>query len=107
MMMRLFLILLLLLLTVSAGLAFWSYRDLRKPVYHSRAGQYITIPRGSSPPTVVKKLAAEGIIKHQWPLLIYLKLSGVGLHFRAGEYRFPSPVAPLVVADKLQKGEER
>ena len=39
-------------------------------------GKFIVIPKGSSPGTVVKKLAAEGIIKHEWPLNFILKGTG-------------------------------
>ena len=87
--------------------AYWIYRDLRTPVYHNRGGQYIDIPRGSSPSAVLKRLASEGIVRHEWPLQIYLKFTGFGPRFKAGEYRFPSPITPLAVIKKLQQGEDR
>jgi len=55
----------------------------------------------------VKKLATEGIIKHEWPLMIYLKSTGSGSSIRAGEYNFPSPIAPLTVLARLQRGERK
>ena len=85
----------------------WIYSDLRKPITHDKSGQYIEIPRGSSPSAIVKKLAAEGIIKHEWPLILYLKGTGRGSTLKAGEYDFPSPVSPLGVLAKLQQGERR
>jgi len=89
------------------GVGAWAYNDLRKPVAHAKSGKYIVIPKGSSPGTVVKKLAAEGIIKHEWPLAFYLKASGKGASIKAGEYDFPSPISPLSVADRLQRGERQ
>jgi len=96
----------LVLLAVSAS-AIWVYRDLHTPIKHTRHGQYVEIPRGSSPATVVSKLADEGIIKHKWPLSLYLKLSTRGSHIKAGEYDFPSPISPLAVVERLREGEQR
>lgn len=104
---RLILLVLSLLILLCAGLVAWAYADLRRPVAHQRRGQYVEIPAGSSPSSVVRKLAAEGIIKREWPLLIYLKLTGKGSTLKAGEYDFPSPITPLGVLAKLQRGERR
>lgn len=90
-----------------AGFGAWVYFDLHKPVGHAKTGQYIEIPKGSSPTSIVKKLAAEGIIKKEWPLKFYLKTTGVGATLKAGEYDFPSPISPLGVLAKLQQGQRR
>ena len=97
---------LLILLAVSAS-AVWVYRDLHTPVKHARHGQYIEIPRGSSPASVINKLADEGIIRHKLPLTIYLKLTSNGSQLKAGEYDFPSPISPLGVFARLREGEQR
>src|SRR5690348_11153311 len=103
------LLLLVLALVVLAGAASgaWVYSDLRKPVRHARSGQYIEIPKGSSPSWIINKLLTEGIIKHEWPLKIYLKSTGKGATLKAGEYDFPSPISPLSVVAKLQQGQRR
>lgn len=93
---------------VVAGLAsILVYRDLHTPIQHTKHGHYVDIPRGSSPTTVVNKLAAEGIIKHKWPLMLYLKLSASGAQLKAGEYDFPSPISPLGAYARLREGEQR
>ena len=97
---------LLILLTVSAS-AVWVYRDLHTPVKHARHGQYVEIARGSSPASVIDKLADEGIIKHKLPLTLYLKLTSNGSQLKAGEYDFPSPISPLGVFARLREGEQR
>jgi UPF0755 protein len=94
-------------LLAGAASGAWVYSNLRKPIAHNKSGQYIEIPRGSSPSSIVKKLVAEGIIKHEWPLMLYLKGTGKGSSLKAGEYDFPSPVSPLGVLAKLQQGERR
>lgn len=97
----------LLILTVTGATAIWAYRDLRTPIRHAKRGLYIEIPRGSSPTSVINKLHEEGIIKHRWPLAVYLKLTSNGTQLKAGEYDFPSPISPLGVFAKLREGQQR
>src|ERR1044072_564047 len=97
---------LLALITVSAS-AIWVYRDLHTPVRHSKQGHYVEIPRGSSPTTVVNRLAEEGIIKNKLPLTLYLKFTANGSQLKAGDYDFPSPISPLAVFARLREGEQR
>src|SRR3954468_2815878 len=97
----------LLLLITAGGLLFWTYRELHAPFSHQKADQYIEIPRGLSPSQIVSKLAAEGVIRREWPLLAYIKWTGAGTRLKAGEYRFPSPISPLDVLRKLEEGEQR
>jgi UPF0755 protein len=103
-----FLIIITFILIVGAGAAVvWGYRDLRTPVHHAQSGQYIEITKGTSPSAVIKKLTAAGIIRNEQPVLMYLKFTGVGQRFKAGEYDFPSPITPYAVLAKLQTGEQR
>ena len=104
---KLLLLVLALVVLASAASGAWVYSDLRKPVSHARSGQYIEIPKGSSPSWIVNKLLAEGIIKHEWPLKLYLKSTGKGATLKAGEYDFPSPISPLSVVARLQQGQRR
>lgn len=97
---------LLVLITASAS-AIWVYRDLHTPVQHTKHGHFVEIPRGSSPTTVVSRLADEGIIKHKLPLTLYLKFTANGSQLKAGEYDFPSPISPLGVFARLCEGEQR
>jgi UPF0755 protein len=96
-----------LVVLASAASGAWVYRDLRKPVAHNKSGQYIEIPKGSSPSWIINKLVAEGVIKHEWPLKLYLKSTGKGATLKAGEYDFPSPISPLSVVAKLQQGQRK
>lgn len=97
----------MLLVIGCAGIAFWAYRELRTPVAHTKSADYIEIPRGSTPAQIISKLHAEGIIGREWPLLVYLKLSGAGARLKAGEYRFPSPISPLAALRQLEEGGQR
>ena len=90
-----------------AGAGAWTYSDLHKPISHNKTGQYIEIPKGSSPSAILKKLVAEGVLKNEWPLKLYMKGTGAGATLKAGEYDFPSPITPLGVLAKLQQGQRR
>ena len=104
---RLILLIILVGILAVAGLGFWTYSDLHKPIAHTKTGQYVDIPKGTSPSAIVHKLAEEGIITHEWPLKLYLKVTGKGSTLRAGEYDFPSPISPLGALAKLQQGQRR
>ncbi|HKO62097.1 MAG TPA: endolytic transglycosylase MltG [Pyrinomonadaceae bacterium] len=104
---RILLIVSVLVLLAVGVTSAWAYQQLRTPVAHNKQGQYIEIPRGSSPPSIVNRLTDEGIIKNKWPLMLYLKLTGSGSQLRAGEYNFPSPISPMAVIAKLRQGEQR
>ena len=104
---RLILLIILVGVLAVAGFGAWTYSDLHKPFAHAKTGQYIDIPKGSSPSSIIQKLATEGIIKHEWPLKLYLKATGKGSTLKAGEYDFPSPISPLGALAKLQQGQRR
>jgi len=104
---RILFVLFLALLVSLAGAAYWIYRDLHRPVNHNKTSRFIEIPRGSAPAAVAKRLASEGIISHQWPLELYMKFTGAGSRLKAGDYKFPSPITPLAVLQKLEQGEQR
>ncbi|MCA1602331.1 MAG: endolytic transglycosylase MltG [Acidobacteria bacterium] len=104
---RFLIIITLILILGTVGAVVWGYRNLRTPVHHGQSGQYIEIPKGTSPAAVIKKLTAAGIIGHEKPVLMYMKVTGVGQRFKAGEYDFPSPITPYAVLAKLQTGEQR
>lgn len=104
---KILILVLAVLLLAGAASGAWIYLDLRKPVAHNKSGQYIEIPKGSSPSAVIKKLTAEGVLTHEWPLKLYLKGTGKGSTLKAGEYDFPSPISPLSVLAKLQQGQRR
>jgi UPF0755 protein len=107
MMKKIIIALLAIILVAGAATGWWVYSDLRQPITHNKSGQYIEIPKGSSPSAIIKKLTAEGILKNEWPLKLYLKGSGKGSTLKAGEYDFPSPISPLSVLAKLQQGQRR
>ncbi|HLL15700.1 MAG TPA: endolytic transglycosylase MltG [Pyrinomonadaceae bacterium] len=104
---RLLVISAVILACAAAAFSYWFYRELHNPLSHSLSGQYIEIPRGSTPDEIISRLSSSGIIGRTWPLRYYMRLSGRGSRLKAGEYRFPTPISPLGVLRKLEEGEQR
>jgi len=104
---RLIIVFFALVILILASVSIWIYTDLRSPQTHDKSAQYIEIPRGSSPTEIINKLESQGVIRRGWALRLYLKITGRGGKLKAGEYRFPSPITPLEVISKLEKGEEQ
>ena len=104
---RLIVLIIVVVVLAVGGLGAWVYSALREPITHAKTGQYIDIPKGTSPSAIIKKLTAEGVLKNEWPLMLYLKATGKGSTLQAGEYDFPSPISPLGVLSKLQQGQRR
>ena len=75
---RLIILIIVVGLLATAALGAWTYYDLHKPIAHTKTGQYIEIPKGTSPSSIIRKLATEGVIKNEWPLKLYLKSTGAG-----------------------------
>jgi len=94
-------------LLAGGAAAGWAYRQLSTPKTHGHAEEYLEIPKGSTPNEVLSLLARRGIIGREIPLRLYVRLTGRGPKFKAGEYRFPSPITPLEVIAKLEEGEQR
>src|SRR5438067_806 len=104
---RILLAIVFLLIAAPCTFTIWRYRELQSPIAHAKANDYIEIPRRSTPEGIVNKLVSEGVLRHKWPLLLYIKLTRKAKLLKAGEYRFPSPITPLGVLKKLEEGEQR
>lgn len=89
---------------VFGGALYWIYSSVGTPVEHAKSNEYIVIERGSTPAQIIAKLANDGIIRSQMPVMIYLRTVGDASKLQAGEYRFASPISPLQVLKELEKG---
>lgn len=104
---RIALLVALVCLLLAGGFVLWVYRELNTAVAHTASQQYIQIPRGTSPAETLARLKTAGVIRRDWPLRLYIRARGLGPGLKAGEYRFPTPVSPFAVLQKLQEGEQR
>jgi UPF0755 protein len=105
----LYIVFLLLALAVAAvcGASYWVYSSVNAPREHTKSNEYIKIEKGSTPPQIIAKLAADGIIGSEMATMAYLRFLGDGSKLQAGEFQFPSPISTLQVLKILEKGEDR
>jgi len=97
-----------LLVVSTAGICaffyYQGYAELEAPIAHTMSAKIINIPEGSTTEATIAKLVSLGIIKHTWPLKLYVKCMHQGSLIKAGDYSFPSPVSPLMVLQQLESG---
>lgn len=104
---RLIIFLAFFLIVAAGGFLLWAKQELQSPLTHPRSGEYIEIARGSTPDQIINALETRDVIRRGWLLRLYIRLTNAGSRLKAGEYRFPSPISPLQVLQKLQEGEQR
>jgi UPF0755 protein len=104
-MLRLALLALGLFMAAIAGCGYWLNREVKRPHAHQSAQKVITIEPRSSTGVIVARLYQEGILAHEWPTALWMKLITRGKSFKAGDYEFKSPITPLEVINKLARGE--
>lgn len=100
-----FLLVVFLVLLASGAAVYWGWNELNTPIEHAQQTE-IEIPTGSSPDAVIGKLAQNGIVNQGLPLKLYVKLTGAGRLFKAGSYKFVSPITPLQAIKRLEEGGE-
>jgi UPF0755 protein len=89
------------------AVSYWLYSSLTTAHTHDKANQFIVIEKGSTPPSIIEKLAAEGILSSPTAAKLYLRTLGDAGKLQAGEYQFESPISPLKVLKDLEKGESQ
>ncbi|MCB1024281.1 MAG: endolytic transglycosylase MltG [Acidobacteria bacterium] len=89
------------------GIAYWMDSSLKAENVHSKAGEFITIEKGTSPNQIIAKLTSEGVLKNPVFAQVYLRLFGDASKLKAGDYQFKSPISALEVLKELESGKER
>ena len=100
------LVLLVVLILVAAGLAFWGRNRILSP-YRGFAGPEVIVEleQGSSVAAIANRLAAEGVIPDALTFRIAARLNGYDRKLQAGEYRFAGEATPYDVMLRLAAGD--
>lgn len=93
------------ILIVLAGTGLWLRLEMNRDHAHSAAGRIITVAQGSNTRSIIALLNKEGILAKTWPTLIWMRLPARNQSFKAGDYRFISPITPRQVISKLVRGD--
>src|SRR5262245_59381117 len=97
-----FFLLLIFIALTGGGILLWN--EIHTPYKHEAAKKTITIGSGASTASIVARLYEEGVLEHEWPTLIWLRVFPNQKKFKAGEYEFKSPISPQEVIDQLIRG---
>ena len=93
-----------LLIVIMAG-GLWFRRELSKPHVHPMAGKVITIEPHASTAAIVAQLHRAGILAHEIPVRLWLRLFERDRLLKAGDYEFQSPISEKDAIGKLMRGE--
>jgi UPF0755 protein len=97
-------LLIILAFVAGGGFAYWVNRTMHTPIQHNSASELIEIEQGMGRRAIVNRLVERGIIAERVPVLAYLAVRPDVSKMQAGEYRFESPITPLSVLEKLNRG---
>src|SRR5262245_51550554 len=95
---------LLLLLIVAFGGAMWLRSEITTHVGHGAANKIITLEPGSNTSAIIDRLNDEGVLRHELPVRLWLKIFPNKRRFKAGDYEFKSPISPQEVINQLVRG---
>ena len=93
------------LVVIVAGSWLWFRRELSRPHAHAMAGQIITIEPHASTAAIVEQLHRAGVLAHEMPLLIWLRVFERDRLLKAGDYEFQSPISARDAIGKLLRGD--
>ena len=83
----------------------WLKSAMQQPHQHSAAQKIISFKSGTGSAEIIATLQREGVLASQLPTKLWMRVHARNQKFKAGDYQFPSPVAPQTVVNMLVKGE--
>jgi UPF0755 protein len=97
---------LVLLLSIAAAAAGWTYRRLTTPYRaFAQAEVFVDLPMGTPEAEIARRLAAAGVVPDAATFRLAAALAGADRRLQAGEYRFADAATPFVVVDRLARGD--
>jgi UPF0755 protein len=101
-----FLFVLLALVVFAGGVVVTSYLAWYRPYKSFPENQkFVLIDKGTPSYQISQTLQREGVVRHWYWFLAYLKVMRRSAHLQAGEYLFEQPIPVAQVAEKLIRGQ--
>jgi len=99
-------ILLLALLVLAGGSAWWISDRLATP-HRGFSGEevFVDLPAGLSVSGMADRLADAGVVADPWTFRLASRIAGADRRLQAGEYRFAAPATPAEVVDRIARGD--
>src|SRR5690606_35624705 len=99
-------ILVLLLVALVVGAAWWGYQRVSSPFQGFAGSEVIVdVPAGTNVRSMGDRLAEAGVVRDPFTFRIAARLSGQERRLQAGEYRLTGPASPFTVVDRLARGD--
>lgn len=95
---------LLIAIVAFVGGGLWLRGAMDSPHEHTAAQRAITIEQGASTSSILARLQREGVLENEFAVKLWLRFFEPGVNFKAGDYRFKSPITPRQVISQLAKG---
>ena len=106
---RLLVILLVVVLALGAGGAYYAARVLQgiQEPYKGFVGteQFVEIPSGASTAEIRRRLIDAGVVSDEFAFRVALWWTGHSRDLKAGEYRFDRPMGAVDVIEKIARGD--
>ena len=99
------LLILLAIVAVAAGLAFYFYRGVVSPYRGFEGERFVTIDPGSSVIAMGRRLAEAGVVRDARSFQIAARVKGAEKRLQAGEYRFDREATPFEIVDRIARGD--
>ncbi len=96
---------LLIAIVVFVGGGLWLRGAMDSPHEHTAAQRAITIEQGASTSSILARLQREGVLENDFEVKLWLRFFEPAVSFKAGDYRFKSPITPRQVINQLAKGD--
>lgn len=84
---------------------FWLSSEINRPHEHQSAQKAINIEPGASTSVILARLQREGVLENDFPVKLWMRFFQTGVSFKAGDYRFKSPISPRQIINQLVKGD--
>lgn len=96
-----------LFLVVGALTAFYLWSYYQTPASHEAAERIITLAPGTSLSQIATELSVNGLLRHRWMFVLYVRWLAPGPHLQAGEYSLNTSMSPAQIATILRRGKVR
>jgi UPF0755 protein len=100
-------LILILVVAVAAGVAFYFGANRIYEPYKGYATPevFVEVPTGAGPAAIGQRLVAAGVVRDEMTFRGAVWMSGRARDLKAGEYQFAEPMTPMDVIDKLARGD--
>ena len=99
---RWWLAVLLAMVALACGAAYWVWLDLNTPAPLAESGALVSIAPGEPFGAVCRRLQSAGVVRHGAVLRWWARARGLDRLVRSGDYRFEEPLSPLAVLALLR-----